>query len=452
MLCFQVFPLANGDQLQAQLHAQVEATAKSYGRQLARRYPGGVQAGTVLGDPRRPAPGLARAAPDGTLGVPAVAGPVHGNQGSPLSWRSPPTARSSRPLRRPGTHPERGGQRTPRPGGHVNVRRPPVHKGGSVPTPYGGVLFWVDGPAGRCGPGHHQPARRDWRTTSMSRCHRRRRVRQPHPRLARAGPAQRGRPAAVGSVACSWRRAGRRTVRAAGLMAPCPPVRRLERAAVAVADSDYTVALPSPGGRVGRLESNFTAMTRQLGSALAAERQRATGDARAAERARMAREVRDAISEHLFRLRMIAAGISGRPGPSSRPVRSSASAKKHCATCRHCWPRKLSRASLDGAGLAPALQRSARPTRPLGVAVDAALDDVTLPVPVGAPPAHHPGGLRQCRPARPRRRARRVHEPPGRARRAGRPRHRRRGRCGRAARQLRGGQHPRTGSPNSAAP
>jgi signal transduction histidine kinase len=44
-------------------------------------------------------------------------------------------------------------------------------------------------------------------------------------------------------------------------------------------------------------------MTRQLGSALAAERQRATGDARAAERARIAREVHDAISQHLFGLR-----------------------------------------------------------------------------------------------------------------------------------------------------
>src|ERR1039458_4652312 len=35
------------------------------------------------------------------------------------------------------------------------------------------------------------------------------------------------------------------------------------------------------GPEAGRLEANFTTMTRQLGSALAAERQRATGDARA---------------------------------------------------------------------------------------------------------------------------------------------------------------------------
>jgi nitrogen fixation/metabolism regulation signal transduction histidine kinase len=81
-------------------------------------------------------------------------------------------------------------------------------------------------------------------------------------------------------------------------------VRRLERATLAVADGDYTVSLPVSGrDEVGRLEANFTTMTRQLGSALAAERQRATGDARAAERARIAREVHDAISQHLFGLR-----------------------------------------------------------------------------------------------------------------------------------------------------
>ncbi len=51
VLGFQVPPLVNG----AQLQAQVDATAKSYGQQLAQRYPGGVPAGTVLGDPGQPA-------------------------------------------------------------------------------------------------------------------------------------------------------------------------------------------------------------------------------------------------------------------------------------------------------------------------------------------------------------------------------------------------------------
>src|SRR5580704_3339758 len=78
VLGFQVPQLVNGGQLQV----QVDATAQSYARQLAQRYPGGVPAGTVLGDPGQPAqPGLARPAPDGsTLAVPAIAGPVRGGR------------------------------------------------------------------------------------------------------------------------------------------------------------------------------------------------------------------------------------------------------------------------------------------------------------------------------------------------------------------------------------
>src|SRR6266704_2979064 len=77
VLGFQVPRLVNS----AQRQAQVDAAAKSYGQQLAQRSPGGVPAGTVLGDPGPPAqPGLARSAPDGTLAVPAITGPVHGDQ------------------------------------------------------------------------------------------------------------------------------------------------------------------------------------------------------------------------------------------------------------------------------------------------------------------------------------------------------------------------------------
>src|ERR1039457_2263860 len=61
VLGFQGPSLVNG----AQLQAQVDAAAKSYARQLSQRYPGGVPAGTVLGEPGQPAqPGLARPAPD----------------------------------------------------------------------------------------------------------------------------------------------------------------------------------------------------------------------------------------------------------------------------------------------------------------------------------------------------------------------------------------------------
>ena len=79
VLGFQVPRLVNGSQLQA----QIGAAAQTYAQQLSQRYPGGVPAGTLLGDSGQPAqPGMvANSAPDGTLLVPAFTGPIHSNQG-----------------------------------------------------------------------------------------------------------------------------------------------------------------------------------------------------------------------------------------------------------------------------------------------------------------------------------------------------------------------------------
>jgi NarL family two-component system sensor histidine kinase LiaS len=165
--------------------------------------------------------------------------------------------------------------------------------------------------------------------------------------------------------------ASRRTVRR---------VRRLDRAAVAVADGDYTVALPVSGrDEIGRLEANFTSMTRQLASALAAERQRATGDARVAERARIAREVHDAISQHLFALRMIAAGMR-RTDPGNQPAKAIECISEEALRDMQTLLIELRPANLDGAGLAAALQEicAAYHDR-LGITVDASLDEVAIP-------------------------------------------------------------------------
>jgi signal transduction histidine kinase len=160
-------------------------------------------------------------------------------------------------------------------------------------------------------------------------------------------------------------------------------VHRLERATLAVADGDYTVTLP-PSGRdeIGRLEANFTAMTSQLGSAMAAERQRAAGDARSAERARIAREVHDAISQHLFALRMIAAGMR-RADPSNQQALAIERISEDALLDMRTLLVELRPASLDAAGLGPALQEicTAYQER-LGIAVDAQLDDVAVPAPV----------------------------------------------------------------------
>jgi len=160
-------------------------------------------------------------------------------------------------------------------------------------------------------------------------------------------------------------------------------VRRLEQATLAVADGDYTVTLPASGrDEIGRLEANFTAMTRQLRSALAAERQRATGDARAAERARIAREIHDAISQHLFGLRMIAAGMH-RAEPDNPQVRAIERISEEALRDMQALLTEMRPASPDGAGLAPALQQicAAYHDR-LGITVDASLDDITVPAPV----------------------------------------------------------------------
>jgi signal transduction histidine kinase len=160
-------------------------------------------------------------------------------------------------------------------------------------------------------------------------------------------------------------------------------IRRLEQATLAVADGDYAVSLPASGrDEVGRLEAHFTTMTRQLGSALAAERQRATGDARAAERARIAREVHDAISQHLFGLRMIAAGMC-RADPGNQQARAIERISEEALRDMQTLLTELRPASLDGAGLASALQEICAAYRDrLGVSVDTSLDDVAIPAPV----------------------------------------------------------------------
>jgi signal transduction histidine kinase len=157
-------------------------------------------------------------------------------------------------------------------------------------------------------------------------------------------------------------------------------VRRLERVTLAVADGDYTITLPVSGrDEVGRLEANFTTMTRQLGSALAAERQRATGDARAAERARIAREIHDSISQHLFALRMIAAGMR-RADPGDQQAHAIERITQEALRDMQALLLELRPPGLDGTRLAPALREvcTAYHDR-LGVTVDADLDDVTVP-------------------------------------------------------------------------
>jgi len=157
-------------------------------------------------------------------------------------------------------------------------------------------------------------------------------------------------------------------------------VRRLEGAAVAVAGGDYSVALPTSGrDEVGRLEANFTSMTRQLGSALLAERERASSDARDAERARIAREIHDAISQHLFGLRMIASGMR-KANPANEQAQAIERIAEEATRDMQALLLELRPVTLDGAGLALALREicTAYQER-LGITVEAELEELAAP-------------------------------------------------------------------------
>ncbi len=382
VLGFQVPSLVNG----AQLQAQVDSAARSYYRQITRQYPRGVPAGAVLGDRGQPAqPGLAGAGTDGTLTVPAISKPLGSAPavsaivalaasgrvvGSSAPARYPRGWTAARELPVPASAAIDGGQ------GSLFIKH------GTLSTPYGSVL-WTIWPTSRAGigrppggpdqvafvyvqapwsPGFISPIRA-WRELSE---------------LGEDGPFLSGPLALLVAILpvgvlfgllASWRLVRR--------------VRRLDRAAVAVTDGDYTVTLPASGrDEVGRLEASFTTMTRQLGSALAAERQRATGDARAAERARIAREVHDAISQHLFALRMIASGMC-RADPANQQARAIERISEEALRDMQTLLTELRPASLDGAGLVPALEEICTAYRDrLGVTVDASLDEVTVPAPV----------------------------------------------------------------------
>jgi NarL family two-component system sensor histidine kinase LiaS len=377
VLGFQVPSLVNG----AQMQAQVDTAARSYAQQISQRYPGGVPAGTVLGVPGLPVKAaLARPATDATLVVPEITGPIHSDQAiaAVVAIAADGTVvASSAPSRYPPG--QTAASELPVQAASVITHSHEI-KSGSVPTPYGSVMFWMvragNGKPSASAPGQvaYVYVQAPWSPGFINPIRAWGELRQfgedglllsaPFALLIAIVP--------VGVLFGLL--ASRRLVRR---------VRRLERATVAVADGDYTVTLPGSGrDEVGRLEANFTTMIRQLGSALAAERQRATGDARASERARIAREVHDAISQHLFALRMIAAGMR-RADPGNQQARAIERISEEALRDMQALLVELRPASLDGAGLAPALREvcAAYHDR-LGVTVDASLDDVTVPAPV----------------------------------------------------------------------
>jgi signal transduction histidine kinase len=371
-LGFQVPSLVNGTQLQE----QVNATAKTY----AGRYPDGVPAGTMLGERGQPArPGLVQVAADGTLNVPAIAGPVQSGQAvtAVVAIAADGTVVASSA---PSEYPPGRSAASELPAAVTwSISYGSLIKHGNLNTPHGTVLWDMAWTAGRAGRGQAAGSRpgtviyvqAPWSTGFIN------------PISAWNELVQLGEARALLSGPSALLLAIVPVGVLFGLLAShrlVRRVRRLEEATLAVADGDYTVTLPSSGrDEVGRLEANFTAMTRQLDSALAAERQRATSDARAAERARIAREMHDAISQHLFGLRMIAAGMR-RADPGNQQARAIECISEEALRDMQTLLTELRSASLGGGGLAAALLEICAAYRDrLGVSVDASVDEVTVP-------------------------------------------------------------------------
>ncbi|MDA8291309.1 MAG: sensor histidine kinase [Actinomycetota bacterium] len=367
-----------------QLHTQVQETAASYWGQLVQRYPSGVPTGALLGETgQRPEPGTAQTAPDAsTLIVPAVAGTVNSDKALTAVvaiGQDGTIVASSAPSRYP------PGQPAARylPGGASAAIHAGLLKGvggGIGSTPYGSVAWTLYGgrnpvKSSASGPGGTYLYVQAPHSTGLV-----------NPIRAWDELGQVSGNSLLSTIlyvlllvivpvgVLFGVLASRRVVRR---------VRRLERATVAVADGDYTVALPTSGrDEVGRLEANVATMAHQLNSALAAERERVTSEARAAERSRIAREIHDAISQHLFGLRMIASGMR-RADPQNEQVQAIERITEEALRDMQMLLLELRPAGLDGAGLGPALEQicAAYHDR-LGVTVDADLADITLPEPV----------------------------------------------------------------------
>ena len=382
VLGFQVPALVNG----AHLQAQVFATARLYAQQLSQRTP------AVLGDPRQPArPGVASPTSAGTLVVPAVTGPIRSRMAvtAVVAVAADGTVvASSAPSRYP---PGRSAaSELPAPAAAAMLRYPDARdplrvkgsatQGSPYTTPYGTVLFSVwpvdrTGTSSEPGGAAFVYVQAPWSPGFINPLHAWSELGQ----LGESAPLLETVPFAlliaivpVGVLFSLL--ASRGIVRR---------VRRLDQAAVSVADGDYSVALPVSGrDEIGRLEANFATMTRQLGSALSAERARATGDARDQERARIAREFHDAISQHLFALRMIAAGMR-RADPANQEAQAIEQISEEAVRDMQALLIELRPASLNGAGLTAAVQEicAAYQDR-LGISVDTSVEDLTVPAPV----------------------------------------------------------------------
>jgi signal transduction histidine kinase len=171
-----------------------------------------------------------------------------------------------------------------------------------------------------------------------------------------------------------------------GLLTTRGTVRRLGRlagTATLVADGDFTHRVPQGGAdELGRLERSFNEMAERLTEAMGRERALADRGARQAERNRISRELHDSISQDLFSIALLGAGLE-KALPERSPLRKQARTLVETVEATNREMRallmELRPAALDDRGLVPALEDLAAAYRArFGVDVETDLEAVSL--------------------------------------------------------------------------
>lgn len=163
-------------------------------------------------------------------------------------------------------------------------------------------------------------------------------------------------------------------------------LRRLARTTALVADGDFDQRVkPGSGDEVGRLERNFNEMAERLAAAMDRERLLADQGARLAERGRISRELHDSISQDLFSISLLAAGLE-KALPADSPHRSEMHTLAETAESTNREMRalllELRPVALDDKGLLPALEELATTySARLGLKVDVDLEPVRMTAP-----------------------------------------------------------------------
>ena len=171
-----------------------------------------------------------------------------------------------------------------------------------------------------------------------------------------------------------------------GLLTTRGTVRRLRRLAgttALVADGDFTQRVhPGAGDEVGHLERNFNEMAERLTASVDRQRELADIGARQAERNRISRELHDSISQDLFSITLLAAGLE-KALPEGSPMRKEVRALVETAEATNREMRalllELRPATLEERGLIAALDELATAcTTRFGMRVETDLEAVHM--------------------------------------------------------------------------